>query len=490
MGFLRRLLGKGKTNSPGSLRPRGGNGEARLRRITLFHSDDAELQAVEPVGHAAGEKGYDIHFSEDPLEPAEIGIYCSHSPNPANSILSIAMLHSVEQEEWPESPSREPNFWSVSPWDGFDIGVLPGRAWSECWRSVSWQTAARPRVGVFELGYPKADFVFRDRKAFNQGVQQLRESLRLRYERSVLYAPSFENDGKEDDFVRSLLDMPVNLLIKQANWPEENARIREMTERHQGLGDNVYIIDPRTHIMQCLALSDVVVSEESNCMAEALVFDVPAIAVMDWPVPALPGLPERYPDRPPSFIHSTVRGGLREAVQNALKDPGEVRARMRRHRDHYFSHLGESAALIVEVLDSALTGAPFPVKALAPMERAEFPDQSSGPRLPEREQFDEMTGQGPTPEIEDFGPRPVKAGVPFNVQPSGKSALWFKTRHITYRTVVVFDNRELRTVVSLDGKIVTAVLPDDLFQIPGEYAIYLFDKIGRKRSGTVRLVVE
>lgn len=482
--------GSGRTSSSGLLLPHRNNGAARLRRITLFHSDDVELQVVEPVGQAAQEKGYKICFSEDPYEAAEIGIFSWHEANPKNASFSIVMLHDLGDPHWPVSPCCEPNLWRDSPWNHFDIGVLPGAAWSECWRSVSWQSVARPRVGVFELGYPKADFAFRERKAFEEKVERLRKSLGLRYTRSVLYAPSWETEGKQDDFVQALLDLPINLLIKQGNWPEELVRIREMTEYHRRLSDKIYIIEPDVNIMYCLALSDLLVSDESNCLAEALLFDVPGIVVTDWRIPSLFGLPPRFSIDAPAFALTTVRRELRAAVEHALQDRVRLGIEIRRHRDHYFSHLGESAALIVEVLDSALTGAPFPVKPIEPLERAEFPDRSSRPHLPESEPFDEMTDQGFAPEIEDFGPTVVKAGVPFNVQPSGKSALWFKTRRATYRTVVVFVNRELRTVVSLDGKIVTAVLPDDLFQIPGEYAIYLFDKIGRERSRTVRLVVE
>jgi hypothetical protein len=132
----------------------------------------------------------------------------------------MVMLHDLGQEQWPECPSLEPNFWSVSPWSEFDIGVLPGRAWSQCWLSVSANASARPRIGEFALGWPKADLVFRNHASFNKEVNQLKATLRLKDRPSELYAPLWENDGKQDDFVRSLIHMPVNLLIKQAPWPE------------------------------------------------------------------------------------------------------------------------------------------------------------------------------------------------------------------------------------------------------------------------------
>jgi hypothetical protein len=462
----------------------------RFTRITFFYSNDAEFQAMEPVAKLARERRYEVSFSQDPQEPAEIGVFCSHSPDPGNARFSAVMLHDLGQEQWPESPSREPNFWSVSPWNYFDIAVLPGRAWSECWRSVSWHASARPRIGVFELGWPKADCIFRDRAAFAKDVEQLRRALGLRERPSVLYAPSFENDGKQDDFVRSLLDMPVNLLIKQDNWPEEITRIRETTVTHQALGDNIYVIDPEVNIMYCLALADAVVSDESNCLAEALLFDLPGVSVTDWPIPAVGGWPARFSE-PPPFSLTALRGRLRGAVEDVLHNQAELRLRMRLHRDHYFSCLGQSSTMIMDVLDSAMTGAPWPVAPLTP-QAAKSPGNilwgSSGQEGGEGPL--EAGEEAPAPVIDDYGPRRIEAGVPFNVQPSGASALWFHARHATYRTVVVFDGRELRSAVAQDGRTVSAAVPDELFRVSGEHAVFLFDKLRRQKSEVVKLRVE
>jgi hypothetical protein len=456
--------------SPGvsTARPLGG-----LKRMTFFHEEDAEFQTLEPVARVAQERGYDVTFSGDLTAPAEIGVFCSHGPDPSNALFSAIMLHDLGDAQWPDSPVREPNLWSLSPWNDFDIGVLPGQAWSQCWQAVSWQASARPRLGVFELGWPKADYIFRDPKAFAEDVGRLRRDLGLSDRPSVLYAPSWEYEGKQDDF------MPVNLLIKQANWPEEVARNREMTERHQALAGNICVIDPKVNIMLCLALANVVVSDASNCLAEALLFDVPGLSVTDWRIPGLGGSPPRFAE-PPPFALTTVRSRLRVAVEDALHDEAELRLRMRLHRDRYFSCLGRSSTTIMDVLDSALRGSPWPVPPLVAQNAA-------GPALNGGRDGDD---EGPAPVIDDFGPCPVKAGVPFNVQASGRSALWFRTRHVTYPTVVVLGGRELRSAVAPDGKSVSAVVPNELCRVPGEHAVFLFDKRRRLRSQVVTLRVE
>ena len=52
-----------------------------------------------------------------------------------------------------------PNIWEKQPWNNFDIGFLPGKDWSHRWKSSSWDYKSRPKKGVFESGWPKADIV-------------------------------------------------------------------------------------------------------------------------------------------------------------------------------------------------------------------------------------------------------------------------------------------------------------------------------------------
>ena len=347
------------------------NRSSSPRKITFFFSEESHFLAMQPVAQAAMARGYETDFSKDFQQPVEIGVYCNHKPDATNARFSIVMLHDLGQEQWPECPSTEPNFWSLSPWNAFDIGILPGRAWSECWHSVSTLAGARPRLGVFELGWPKADRVFRDRTAFSKEVAQLRQTLQLKDRPSVLYAPSWENDGKQDDFVRSLTHTPVNLLIKQYRWPDEinQTRIREITAPYQGLaGDGIYVVDPGVDIMSVLALSDVLVSDESSCLIEALLFEVPGIGVTDWPMPTVTWWDNQVPRfaEPPPCAIKTSRAELGIAVEHALRSRGELLPRLRQHRDHYFSHLGQSSVLIIDVIDAALTGAPWPVEPLLP----------------------------------------------------------------------------------------------------------------------------
>lgn len=86
-----------------------------------------------------------------------------------------------------------------------------------------------------------------------------------------------------------------------------------------------------------------------------------------------------------------------------------------------------------------------------------------------------------------FGPNPVRAGLLFNGQPGGMSALWIQARGATSDTVVVFGGTPLPSVVGPGLDLVTAVVPPDLYSRAGQIAISLRNASGQ--SNTVELEV-
>lgn len=336
----------------------------RRTLISFFYTDEIERHTLAPVAQEAERRRYRTRFTDRMDEPAEIGVYCSHRPDPSNAKMSAILLHDLAQRHdiWPD-------FWRYEPWNRFDIGILPGPAWRRRWQACAGQPEARPRIGVYELGWPKADVIFRDPDAFQRTVATLRANLRLGQRRSVLYAPSWENDGKQDDVVRSLRDLPVNLLLKQAPWPESYPEIleniRRMNELHRGCAENVHILDPQLGIMACLGLADLLVTDESSVMVEALLLGIPVVAVTDWLIP------DRNPPRPAmipfDFPVKTARAELRRTVEDLLADLDHARIDTARLRDEQFACLGESAARIMDVIEAGWEGR---VPAIVPVGEA------------------------------------------------------------------------------------------------------------------------
>ncbi|MDP3744464.1 MAG: hypothetical protein Q8Q76_09020 [Methylotenera sp.] len=339
--------------------------------MTFFYTDNCERQALEPIANEAEKRGIDVRFSTNSKEFAEIGVYCEHACTP-NADFSVILLHDLAQRHdiWP-------NFWHYEPWSAFDIGLVPGKSWIDRWQTQADYPVARPRLGVFDFGWPKADLAFRDKEVFSREAEKLRVTLGLKYEKSVLYAPSWENHGKQDDFVKAFVDMPVNVLLKQAPWsdayPGVLENIRQMNELHRDCADNVHIIDIEVSIMYCLSLADVLVSDESSVLTEALLLDVPGVAVTDWLIPDTN--PPRFASVPYDYVTKTTKAQMRQTVEAILNEPENIRQKTRQDRDNQFSNLGNSAVLIMDTITAAFEGRELPHPAIAAkvdLDRAEY----------------------------------------------------------------------------------------------------------------------
>lgn len=283
------------------------------RSITFFYTDKGEYYNLEPIAVEAKKRGFEVIFTEDIYQQAEIGIYCQHICHPENSKFSLILLHDLAQGH-----NRWPTFWELERWNIFDLGIVPGNTWGSLWEQSAFAYYANPRCGVFALGYPKSDLVTSD--SLKERSAWLRDHLHLKYDFSILYAPSWENDGKEDEFVQALHSLPVNLLIKQANWSDKYAdiieNIRQMRQLHEGRYDNVHYIEPEESIMTALSLCDMVVSDESSVMAEALMFGKPSVAVTDWLIPDT--TPSRPASVPMDYVFKCYKSELRTYCENIL----------------------------------------------------------------------------------------------------------------------------------------------------------------------------
>lgn len=250
--------------------------------MTFFYTDQGEYFNVLPIAEEAKRRGFSVHFTENLREKANIGVYCQHEKYPENAKFSIALFHDLVEgcRNWPDT-------WSAEYWNAMDVGILPGETWGERWKAAACQIYANPRQGVYTLGYPKGDWT--QSKDFWKKTEELRKGLSFKWEKTILYAPCYENGIKEDELVQMFKDKEVNLLIKQAAWPESheatesiNKAIEKMRNEHEGKYENVYYMNPKDNIMHALAISDLVISDESSVMTEALIFGVPSIGVKDW----------------------------------------------------------------------------------------------------------------------------------------------------------------------------------------------------------------
>jgi hypothetical protein len=328
--------------------------------ITFFHSDSIERLTLSAIEREANARGFRTRFCDDLRAPAQIGVYCSHRVDPRNARFSAIMLHDLGQRHdvWP-------NFWFYEPWTRFDVGFVPGQTWSDRFltnkRLHRWLA---PKHGIYEVGWPKSDPIFDAQGPFQQELRALRTSLGLsEAKKTILYAPSWENDNKQDEFVAAALELDCNVLIKQADWPLSThahiaKNIDDMEAKYAGHA-RVKTMDRKTSIMCALAVADVIVSDESSVMVEALLFGVPAVAVTDWTIPDRD--PPRCSEVPFDFVLKTTKAELTGALRGVLSGGHSVSYRGRRvslqeYSDLWFSRRGGAAPMIMDILQACLAG--------------------------------------------------------------------------------------------------------------------------------------
>ncbi len=296
------------------------------KEITFFATDKGEEYNLHPILEEAKRRGYEVRMTSDLDEKAEIGVYCQHVGKPENAKFSVILLHDMAQGHL-----RWPNMWGVERWHKYDIGILPGVRWKERWQRCACQYYLNPRCGAYMLGYPKSSQAYS--QELQERVDELKKSMDLKYDVNVLYAPSWENDGKEDDFVRALASLPVNLLVKQA-WYDESSfehnqlyaetfrNIQEMRRLHEGKYDNLHYIEPEESILVALKMCDLIVSDESSVMTEGMMFGKPSIAVEDWLVPDT--IPKRFASIPYDDVYKCKKAQLRETVAHWLASEDDI----------------------------------------------------------------------------------------------------------------------------------------------------------------------
>ncbi len=322
------------------------------KEITFFYTDKGEYYNVKPIADEAEKRGYLTKFTENIEEPAEIGVYCQHVCYPENSKFSLILLHDMAQGH-----NRWPNIWEIENWNKFDIGIVPGQLWADLWSQCACHPYTNPRYGTFEFGYPKSDTL--DSASLKERSSELRTNLNLKYDISVLYAPSWENDEKEDDFIRALVSLPVNLLIKQAHWPQAYAHIisniEQMRKLHEGKYENLYYIEPEESIMTALELCDIVVSDESSVMTEALMFGKPSVAVTDWLIPDT--IPSRFASVPFPYVIKCKKVELREYIEKFLQKDAIYESILLKGTK-IFSNQGNCCSDILDAIQYYVEGAP------------------------------------------------------------------------------------------------------------------------------------
>ncbi len=308
-----------------------------------YPTDWIEEQSLAPILTALRARGIDITIDRSMSAPSAIGLFLGHHKKnrPALAEYAVVMLHDLGQAHnvWP-------GFWDKEPWGSYQLGLLPNQAWKSMYDAYPHEDR-KPRDGALVLGWPKSDASFRKLPHSQTAASPFKGS-RLR----VLYAPSWEFDNQQDKFLRALVNLPVDIYIKQQHWEGMGhlQRVEEMADLHRGKWSNVHLLDPKTKIFDALALTDCIVSDESSTMVEGFMVGCVPVAVMDWKVPDTN--PPRAPSVPFPFVKKVKMADLASTIE-ALTDPDQYRASqeaLRQFVEYMPANQGHAAEAFADVL--------------------------------------------------------------------------------------------------------------------------------------------
>ena len=346
------------------------------KEITFIYWDRAEWNMYQPIVKEATKRGYLTNLTDDKFAKCEIGFYCQHTNFPQYSKFSVIMLHDIIQ-----AYSNWPDLWYNEPWNLYDIGILPSKQWVDNWNQCSQWYYSRPRRGMFEIGWPKADVIKELQDVLSKEKFCKEHHIDIN-KRTILYAPAWENDGKQDDFVKAMLKLDVNILIKQAAWsndyPQIIQNIEDMYQLHHGL-PRVTILDPKTNIFEAIAVSDVLVSEESSTMCEAAMMGIPAVSVSDWLIPDV--TPSRFPKCDYDFVIMTIKDHLTDCVKDIIDHYESYHQQTKLFSERTFSNIGNTSSMIMDIIDDIVHKQPVRYQPLQPQPKVSVPLASNCRRL-------------------------------------------------------------------------------------------------------------
>jgi len=301
--------------------------------ITIFtkYGGGQDRAAIEGIAQEASNRGYDVTFTRDFSTPADIGIYARYRPE-MNSKLSVIMFHGIDD-------AYNQTYWPGPDWGQFDIGLLPGKRAVENWKKQSHHPEAKPRLGAFEVGWPKADRV--KSTEFEQSVDSVASELGLHSEHVILYAPTSEDHDKIHQFVDHCGEVADKLLIKHAPYEQlaytdEYDSLEELYAEYDS-DEDIHIFDPTDDIMVCLALADIVVSDQSSVLNEAILTDTIPISVSDWPIRN--GSTGSEKDFRTDFVLSTELAQLAHRIREVYDEYEDVIAKLERDQRRTFAQI-------------------------------------------------------------------------------------------------------------------------------------------------------
>ncbi len=315
------------------------------RSITFVAPNKVNYDAIEQIAVQAKQRGYDVEITEELDSDTEIGVYTHHRhySDDINEKLSVIMFHGVDQ-------GYKPHFWPRKGWEKFDIGLVTGDYSANNWQKRSVLPEYNPKIGVFNVGWPKSDYIYSSE--FKKEAEELKANLDLSDGRTVIYAPTSEDHGKIHDFINKASGQADNLLIKYAPYETgeyiDRGSLNEIYKQYE-LEDNIQFIDKNENIFTCLYVSDVLVSDESSVLQESILTNTVPVSVVDWPIRN--NLNPNF-TQIPDFAIEAKAGNLDEVLSEIFSQGNDPEEKVNNIKNNHFNNLGNSSNVVMDLIES------------------------------------------------------------------------------------------------------------------------------------------
>ena len=320
--------------------------------ITFYYEDNSEKDIFSPIAEEAKKRNFNTKFTKNFNQSSDIGFYCKSTGINLKSKHPVIFLGGMDQgrDNWP-------NAWQKENWNKFNLGFLPGKTWTQMWKKMSWFYKCRPKFGVFDCGWPKADITSNKRLLYKKSKKIRKKYGVSKTKYNVLYAPSFECNDKQLDVANAISKLKnCELVVK--HWIEDKKKNPDLwgqinranLNTKKILGHKAKIIKPSESFIDILPLINILITDESSVAYEALLLDIPTISVNDWKIQRHKHSIPR-PVKPANICFITYRENLQIKIQDMIKKKNYYHGILRNKKKIYFSNLGSSSKKIIDNLN-------------------------------------------------------------------------------------------------------------------------------------------
>ncbi len=318
------------------------------KKVTFYYHDLHQKHLFKYVSRHLNKKKFNIFFTKNLSQKSDIGFYAENSNNikKIKSNISFISIGGMDQGKlfWP-------NLWIKESWKNFDFGILPGTHWANMWKKSSWYDKSLPKKGMLLTGWPKTEYLNNIKLKKNK-------------KKTILYAPCFETDNKGIEVVDAIKNLNVKLLIKHLPWNHKwqivkfkdvRDNIKKMTHYAKlKLNNKVDVIDSKENIMKYYNKADILITDESSVMYEALLFNLPTLSCEDWPMRTNNTNRPRAIHKDETVCNYVSKDNLREKILEMFKKNKLFKRNIKKKKNFHFSYINNSAKNLSIFLENYL----------------------------------------------------------------------------------------------------------------------------------------